>query len=215
MIRINLLGVTPTAPGAKPPAAPATVARQALIFGVSAVVCAIAAYLPYMFWTRDIDRLQKEFNKEKDRERELASVRAQNERYVARLNELETRINTIQKLQSSRTGPVELMSTLGATVNRTNDLYLLTVTPQGNRLALRGQSNTVESIANFIAALKQSGMFTDVQLRQYFQDDQSNRVSFKFNIDFVVKPPAPPTQTPAAGGQSSPGPGGGQRRVGM
>jgi Tfp pilus assembly protein PilN len=84
-------------------------------------------------------------------------------------------------------------------VNRTNDLYLLSVNPEGGRVLIRGQSNSVESIANFIAALKGSGVFEDVQLRQYFQDDQYNRVGYKFIIDCNYKSPAAaaPTAQPA------------------
>ena len=70
-------------------------------------------------------------------------VKAQNEKYQQRLRDLETRINTIQALQNSRVGPVELMSALGSVVNKTSDIYLytLTATPAGERFMLKGQSN--------------------------------------------------------------------------
>ena len=65
-------------------------------------------------------------------------VKAQNEKYQQRLKDLETRINTIQALQNSRVGPVELMSALGNVVNKTNDIYLYTLAPAGDRVAAQG-----------------------------------------------------------------------------
>ena len=59
-------------------------------------------------------------------------VKAQNDKYQERLRDLETRINTIQALQNSRVGPVELMSALGNIVSKTNDIYLYTLTPSAS-----------------------------------------------------------------------------------
>ena len=65
-------------------------------------------------------------------------VKAQNEKYQQRLKDLETRINTIQALQNSRVGPVELMSSLGNVVSKTTDVYLYTMAPVGDKLAAQG-----------------------------------------------------------------------------
>ena len=197
MIRINLLGIAK--PAAKQAGPPTTVARQALIFVVSLVVAFGVVFFMWRYWSSDIDRLNKKKAEEQREADRLAQIRAENQKYVAQREQLEQRINTIQALQQSRVGPVDLMSSLGGIVNRSNDLYLLTVSPDGARVAIRGQSNSVESIANFIANLKDSGSFDDVQLRQYYQDDQFERLSFKFTLDCVYKlPPLPAAAQPAA-----------------
>ncbi len=196
MIRINLLGVAPT-PTAKAAGPPPTTALMAGVFIGAVVVASLIVGGLYIFWNNGVKTEQTKLKKEKDRQAELAGVEAQNKRYQQYLGQLETRINTIQTLQSSRVGPVEVMTVLGNTVNRTTDLYLITVTPGGNRLAIRGQSNTVESIAAFIAALKATDNFSDVQLRQYYQDDLEKRLSYKFNLDFAVKPRPAAAATPA------------------
>ncbi len=197
MIRINLLGIAPT-PIAKAAGPPPTTALMAGVFVGAAVVASLVVGLFYMVWSKAVKDQEKLLKKENDRKAELAGVEAQNKRYQLYLAQLETRMNTIEALQNSRVGPVEVMTVLGNTVNRTTDLYLITVTPGGNRLAIRGQSNSVESIAAFIAALKATDNFSDVQLRQYYQDDQEKRLSYKFNLDFAVKAPAAATATPAA-----------------
>ena len=198
MIRINLLGVA--RPMAKPAAAPPTAARQALIFVASLLaVFAVVGFI-WRYWTTEINRLNQEYAKQQIEAERLKQIRAENLRYVQQRQQLESRINTIQTLVNSRVGPVDFMTALGNVVNRSSDLYLMTVTPEGARVVIRGQSNSVESIGNFVASLKNSGRFDEVQLRQYFQDDQHDRLSFKFQLDCVYKLPsaAPAAVQPAA-----------------
>jgi Tfp pilus assembly protein PilN len=198
MIKINLLGVA--RPAARPAAPPPTAARQALIFVASLIVAFAVVGIFYKLWTAEIDKLNQRYAEEQREADRLKNIRLENQRYLQQRQQLESRINTIQMLQNSRVGPVDFMTALGNVVNRSSDLYLLTVAPEGARVGIHGQSNSVESIANFIANLKGSGSFDDVQLRQYFQDDQHNRISFKFHLDCVYKLPtaASPAAQPAA-----------------
>ncbi len=191
MIKINLLGVAaPTAP--KGPAAPVTPVFQAGTFLIALVACFLVVGVFYKIWSGAISDLQKEFDKQKREQQRLAAIKAENERYEQQKRQLEQRINTIQALQASRTGPVDMMTTLGGVVNKIPELYFLSVTPAGDRLSIRGQSNSVEAVKNFLStldSLPQAGV-NDVQLRQFYQDDQSGRLSYKFSLDFQYKPPA-------------------------
>lgn len=200
MIRINLLGV---AKPVKAAPVPTSTGRQAAIFVDSAVVAGGIVFFLWWIWSNQIADLNKKIADEKREADRLAQIRAENQRYVAQREQLERRINTIQALKSGQAGPVDFMTYLGTVATHNNDLYLLTVSPEGARVVMKGQSNSVESIATFIANLQSSGRFQDVQLRQYFQDDQFNRLAFKFNIDCVYK--MPPAQPPAA--QAQPGAG--------
>jgi len=203
MIKINLLGVA-VAP-APPPGPPPTAARHALVFGISLVVSGLVVLFFWRYWTNEIEQLNKRKAEEQREADRLAQIRAENQRYLTQRQQLERRINTIQGLQQSRVGPVDLMTVLANLVNRSNDLYLLTVSPEGGRIAIRGQSNSVHSIANFIANLKDSGSFQDVQLRQYYQDDDAyKRLSFKFNLDCIYKLPS--AAPPAGAGQRAAAP---------
>ncbi len=202
MIRINLLTAGAAMPVAKPvSAAPASGLRNFLIFIVSALVAGGTVLGFYRIWSRDVARLQQDLKKEQLREAELRGVQEQNRRYQQQLQQLEVRINTIQTLQNSKSGPVAFMTALADVVNRTGDLYLFSVAPEGERLAIKGQSSTVESMAQFIAALKHSGSFQDVQLRQYWEDDQQNRLAYKFNLDCIYRSPAAVAPAAAPGTQ--------------
>jgi Tfp pilus assembly protein PilN len=175
--------------------------RNFLIFIVSALVAGGTVLGFYTIWSRDVARLQQDLKKEQLREAELRGVQELNRRYQQQLQQLEVRINTIQTLQNSKSGPVAFMTALADVVNRTGDLYLFSVAPEGERLAIKGQSSTVESMAQFIAALKHSGSFQDVQLRQYWEDDQQNRVAYKFNLDCIYRSPAAVAPAAAPGTQ--------------
>jgi len=216
MIKINLLGAAPPRPKASAISGPpASVATQAVIFLGALIVFFGIVGVIYKLWSNEIDHLTERKNKEKVRQAELAEVKAQNARYQQRLNDLESRINTIQALQDSRVGPVEMMNALGGVVSKTNDVYLYTVMPTGDRLQLKGQSSTVDSMASFLGLLKRSGSFVNVQLDQFFQDDMQDRVTYKFTLscDFKLataggpapgappapaRPGAPAAATPAA-----------------
>jgi Tfp pilus assembly protein PilN len=186
MMKINLLGLE--APESRGAAGPA-VARQVLVFVVAlAVSMSTVGFVGY-YWSHQISQAQAALEREQIRQKDLASVRAQNQEYQRQLKSLEARIQTIQKLQTRRQGPVKLMEGLGETVNRTRDLYLLQVTPEGQILHIRGEASRVPAIAEFIKALMNSPRFSDVKLQQYYQDDQHDRINFKFNLDCAYVPP--------------------------
>jgi Tfp pilus assembly protein PilN len=221
MIKINLLGVaqapTKISPVGGPPAAKAT---QVLIFVGALIICFGIVGLFYQIWSTDIGHLEQARSREKIRQQELAVVKAQNDKYQRHLKDLETRINTIQALQNSRVGPVDLMSALGTIVNKTNDIFLYTMTPTGEALQLKGQSYTVDSMANFLAYLKKSGSFDDVRLDQFYQDDEHERLTYKFQVSCQFKSPTggiSPTSGAApvvAGGPASGGPTSGNPTLG-
>jgi Tfp pilus assembly protein PilN len=199
MMKINLLGQE--APELKLGVGSSAAARQALVFVVAMAVSMSTVGFVYYYWSHQISQARAALTREQIRQKELASVRAQNQEYQRQLKTLELRIQTIQKLQTKRQGPVDLMEGLGETVDRTRDLYLLQVTPEGNVLHIRGEAGEVPAIAQFIKALMGSPQFTDVKLRQYYQDNQNGRINFKFNLDCAYLPPA--TAEPATAEKST------------
>lgn len=199
MMKINLLGHE--APESKLAVGSTPAARQALVFVVALAVSLSTVGFVNYYWNHQISQARSALKREQVRQKELASVRAQNQEYQRQLKTLEERIQTIQKLQARRQGPVDLMEGLGETVNRTRDLYLLQVTPEGKLLHIRGEASHVPAIAKFIKGLMSSPRFSDVKLRQYYQDDQHGRINFKFNLDCAYVPPE--QEEPAAGKESA------------
>ena len=199
MMKINLLGQE--APELRLAVGSPQAARQVLVFVVALAVSLSTTGFVNYYWNHQISQVQAALRREQIRQKELASVRAQNQQYQQQLKTLEERIQTIQTLQARRQGPVDLMEGLGETVNHTQELYLLQVTPEGNELHIRGEASQVPAIAKFIKELMNSPRFSDVRLRQYYQDDQHGRMSFKFNLDCAYVPPE--QKEPAAGEKSA------------
>jgi len=189
MIKINLLGVA--APPRKVKAvAPVSKAMQLGAFIAALVVSFGIVGAVYMIWSASVARLNVELKKQQAEQARLAAIKQENARYERESALLEQRINTIQVLRAGRLGPTEFMSALGNVVNRTpNDLYLFTVTPQGDRVVIHGQAGSPNSVAGLLSTMKTSGYFSDVQLRQFYQDDVQNFISYKFNMDCSYKPP--------------------------
>jgi len=205
MIKINLLGVAP--PPSKMPSMggpPAPIITQVVMFLGALIICFGIVGVLYKVWGSEHDRLAGELKKEKIRQTDLAAVKAQNESYQRQRDALETRYNTIQLLNTSRSGPVELLNSLGSVVDQTSDVYLYTMTPTGGRLQLKGQSGTVDSMASFMASLKNSGSFDDVQLEDFYEDDQHERVTYKFTLSCQFVTPTA-GGTPAGGQPVGPG----------
>jgi len=205
MIKINLLGVA--AP--KPRAAAAAPASKAVQLGAligALVVCFGIVGLFYMIWSASIDTLNVELRKQQAEQARLAALKQENAKYENERRLLEQRINTIQVLQGSRVGPTEFMNALGNVVSKTtSDLYLSSVAPQGERVVIHGQAASAHSVAALLSSLKTSGYFDDVQLRQFYEDDVQDLVSYKFNMDCAYKSPlAVASPTRAGAGAATP-----------
>jgi len=207
MIKINLLGVAPSP--AKMPSGggpPATIVTQAVMFLGAVIICFGVVGVFYKIWTSQQDRLAEALRKEKIRQTDLAAVQSQNAHYLQLIHDLQTREDTIDALQAAQSGPVEMMTVLGDVVNKTTDVYLYSMSPVGDRFELKGQSGSVNSMADFLADLKNSGSFTDVQLEDFYEDDVQEQVTYKFTVNCQFNPSAKATPQ-AAGGPSPGGPG--------
>ncbi len=189
MIKINLLGVAAPTPAA-PTRESASKALQAKVFTAALVLCFGTVGLLYKMWNSSIDSLNVELAKQQAEQARLAAIKLENLRYERERQLLEQRINTIEMLKASRVGPTEFMNALGDVVNRTKDLYLFSVAPQGDRMVMRGETFSVNSVATVLSSMKTSGYFDDVQLRQFYEDDDQDRLSYKFNMDFRYKSPS-------------------------
>jgi Tfp pilus assembly protein PilN len=192
MIKINLLREESARATADVHSEPGARNPLYLIGGSAVLSFGVIAFL-WWYWSGQIAKLNVQMQRERAEQARLASIQAENARYQKQLQELERRITAIQALEAARVGPVQLMASLGEMVDRTPALYLLSVSNDGERLAFKGQAGTPAAIAEFINVLKNSNSFSDVQLRQYYQDDQESSRSFKFDLDCAYKPVALPT----------------------
>src|SRR5215472_8417640 len=100
MMKINLLGLDSL--NSRIAAGSSEFARQVLVFVVAVAISMSTVGFIYYYWSHQITAAQAALGREQIRQKELGSVRAQNQEYQRQLKTLEERIQTIQKLQTRR-----------------------------------------------------------------------------------------------------------------
>ena len=203
MIRINLLGQIRPKTGRRPVD---TGAAMPAIFMLSGLVLGLA-FLSFLYFT-----WQKQLNEENNRIAQLSAEKTQLEQIKQQVEAfqkqkviLQQRVSTIEQLQRDRTGAQELLDEIASTVSRTENLWLITMTRKGNNLSMEGAAASVNSVANFITALKRSGYFQKVEIKETKQDDKTTGIqTFLFQMTAEINPPqigpvARPQQPKAVG----------------
>jgi type IV pilus assembly protein PilN len=193
MIRINLLGQ------AKPKtsrrqvdtgaALPVLFIGAGLVFG-----CLILGYL-YYSWQRQLNDENARIKQLQAQKTDLEQIKVQVESFEKQKQVLQQRVSTIEQLQRDRTGGQELLDQIANTVARTENLWLTSMVKKGNNLAIEGAASSINGVANFVTALKRSGYFQKVEIRESKQDEKSKDVqTYTFQMTAEI---APPTQAPA------------------
>jgi type IV pilus assembly protein PilN len=201
MIRINLLGQ------ARPRAARRPVdtgAALPLVFvGAGAALGVLALFLLYLSWQKQLNEENTRIKQLQAQKADLMQIKQQVDTFEAQKRILTQRVQTIEQLQRDRTGAQELLDEIASTVSRTENLWLTTMTRKGNSLTMEGASASVNSVANFITALKRSGYFQMVEIKETKQDDRNTGIqTFLFQMSAEISPPqmAPRAQQPKAVG---------------
>jgi Tfp pilus assembly protein PilN len=205
MIRINLLGgpkvVAVTQPEGAPGISPTAIAAAVIAF----VVFGGGVGATYIYWSHQISTLKAQIDSLSREYTRLQTVKQQADQYLLEKNQYQQRIDTITGLQRSAKGPVELMQSVGYEADRTSDVYLESISTSGDRLTVNGTSISITSLANFLGSLDKNGNFTDVTLKQAYEDDLFKRTAYKFALDCEFKPLAPSAgATPGAGQPGTP-----------
>jgi type IV pilus assembly protein PilN len=192
MIRINLLGQT------RPKAARRSVdtgaAMPAVFLGAGAVLGCLFLLYFYHSWQ---SRLNDENNRIKQltsQKTELEQIKVQVQAFEKQKQVLQQRVSTIEQLQKDRTGGQELLDEVANTVSRAENLWLTSMTKKGSDVTMEGAAASINSVANFITALKRSGYFQKIEIKETKQDDKNMAVqTFVFTINAEIAPNGPET----------------------
>lgn len=206
MIRINLLGQTRPKAARRPVD---TGAALPLVFiGAGLVLGGLVLSYIYFSWQKQLNAENDRIKQLKAQKTELLQVKQQVEAFEKQKQTLQVRVDTIEKLQKDRTGGQELLDMVANTVSRTENLWLTDLTRKGNTLNIQGASASINSVANFITAMKRSGYFQKVEIEESKQDDRVTTVqTFTFKLNAEIAPPtagAPATQTRPASAPATP-----------
>jgi type IV pilus assembly protein PilN len=188
MIRINLLG------GAKPKSKKAAgVSMPSFEFGnlggpmiQVAGVLLIAVAINAGYWYQ-LDREKKSIEVKarvaEQKNRELAEIKA---KYLERQKQADSykrRVDVIDQLRANQTGPVNLLSTIGDTVNSTEAVWLTSMQDQGANVAIDGTALSSDAVANLISNLQKTGYFRNIEIKETSQDSAvKDMQAFQFTL---------------------------------
>jgi Tfp pilus assembly protein PilN len=201
MIRINLLGQIRPKAARRPVDTGA--AMPAVFIGAGLILGVLVLGFFYYTWQQQLNKENAEIKRLTAQKTELEQTKLQVEAFEKQKVVLQQRVSTIEQLQRDRTGGQELLDMVANTVSRTENLWLTEMVRKGTTLSMEGTSASVNAVANFITALKRSGYFQKVEIKETKQDEKNTAVqSFGFQISAEITPPnaaaqARPANTPA------------------
>ena len=150
------------------------------------VVVVLAGLINLGYWYR-LDHQEKaiaaQMKVAEQKNRELADVKA---RYLERQTQADAykrRVDVIDGLRASQTGPVNLMAMLGQTINNTEAVWLSKMDDSGPQVNLEGTALSTDAVANLIANLQKTGFFKTVEIKETYQDESiKDMQAFQFTL---------------------------------
>jgi len=207
MIRINLLGQIRPKTARRPVD---TGAALPLVFiGAGVLLGGLSLFYFYHSWQTQLNEENGRIKQLQAQKTELEQIKLQVDAFEKQKTVLQQRVATIEQLQRDRTGGQELLDEVANTVSRAENLWLTSMTKKGTTVNLEGAAASINSVANFITALKRSGYFQKVEIKDTKQDDRNTAVqTYSFSISAEIAPNGPAGATPQAKPASAPGPSG-------
>ena len=188
MIRINLLGTTK--PKNRRAAAPSMPTMEIGDVGspMVKVLVAIALAVAWNGYTwyhldREAQDIASKMRIAEQKNRELSDVKA---KYLERQKEADNykrRVDVIDQLRAAQSGPVNLLNTIGDTINGTEAVWLNTMKDQGSNISIEGMALSTDAVANLITNLEKTGYFKNIEIKETYQDEQvKDMQAFQFTL---------------------------------
>jgi Tfp pilus assembly protein PilN len=190
MIRINLLG-SPK-PKGKKSGGPALSMPSFDLGNLGGPIVQVAAVLLIAgavnagYWyklDREKTSIEAQTRLAEQKNRELADIKV---RYMERQKQADAykrRVDVIDQLRSSQSGPVNLLSMIGDTVNGTEAVWLNSMQDQGASVAIDGTALSSDAVANLISNLQKTGFFKNIEIKESYQDDAiKDMQAFQFSL---------------------------------
>jgi len=188
MIRINLLG-TPK-PKNRRSSAPSVPAIEIGDVGSPMVKVLVALLLAagvngyeWYYLNHQAQTIATKMAAAEQENRALAEVKA---KYLDRQKQADNykrRVDVIDQLRAAQHGPVDLLNTIGDTINNTEAVWLSTMKDQGTSIAIEGMALSTDAVANLITNLQKTGYFKNIEIKETYQDEQvKNMQAFQFTL---------------------------------
>ncbi|HVP51755.1 MAG TPA: PilN domain-containing protein [Terriglobales bacterium] len=176
MIRINLLSIPRSKRGKRTVAAVSAVSGSGPNLMVVALVVVILTAAVNLGWwfklTHESRRIAADMLKAEKENRDLLQVKARVEQKNKQAEAYQRRVDVIDRLRAQQSGPKELLTMIGDTVNATDAVWLNKMNDDGANIHIEGTALSIDAVANLMANLKRTGYFKNVEMKESYQDDQ-------------------------------------------
>ena len=188
MIRINLLG-QPRPKNKRAAASAAAVMEMGEVGSPKLkviLVVLLAVTLNAGYWLR-LDKQKQSIAAKmqvaEQKNRELAEVKA---RYMERQRQADSykrRVDVIDQLRANQSGPVNLLNTIGDTINGTEAVWLNTMKDMGPSVDIEGMALSTDAVAALILNLQKTGYFKNIEIKETYQDETYKEMqAFQFTL---------------------------------
>ncbi len=173
MIRINLLPIRKTQKTK-------TVQQQLLV----AVAILIAAIIASIIWTAAVGSKAAQRNEkvaEKQEElKQLDKIIGEVNEFTQKKKELEEKLQVIENLRKSKTGPVKALDDLASEIP--NRVWLSGITENAGSVAIEGQAIDPEDVSAFMKSLQKSTYFSGIVLAYSKAKKKGGVTLYEFKI---------------------------------
>ncbi|MCU1286986.1 MAG: Fimbrial assembly protein [Acidobacteriales bacterium] len=174
MIRINLLGVPRPKKGKRGSAAAPSMPGEGPNIVMLMVVGLVLGLGVFGYMYNDANKASVKIaadldaaNREGTR---LANVKVKYEQRKKEADAFEKRVKVIDQLRAEQSGPVNLLNTIGDSVNNTDAVWLSEMTESASGLSIEGTALTTVAVANLMTTIKRTGYFKNVDFKITSQD---------------------------------------------
>jgi len=189
MIRINLLG-TPRAKGKRGSAATAGPSLEIGDVGSPTIKVLVAIALlagANGFYWYYLDHQAKEIATKmqvaEDHNRQQSVVKAKYLERQKQADNYKRRVDVIDQLRAAQSGPVNLLNTIGDTINGTEAVWLSSMKDQGANIAIQGMALSTDAVATLIENLQKTGYFKNIEIKETYQDESvKDMQAFQFEL---------------------------------
>ena len=190
MIRINLLGnpKPKSRRGGTAVSAPSieigSVGSPLVKVFVAVLIMAVVNGYFWYSYDKQAQDIAAKMKVAEQKNRELSDVKAKYLERQKQADNYKRRVDVIDQLRASQSGyPMNLLNTIGETVNSTEAVWLNTMKDQGANIAIDGTALSTDAVANLIANLQKTGYFTNIEIKETYQDEQVKEMqAFQFSL---------------------------------
>jgi len=191
MIRINLSSLAPPKGKRGKRGSTAAVTISTPGEGSGTVVLLLIFFLvlggfiggSWILVTRKHDALEKEYKAAVAENQKLSEVKVKYEATKKKEEVFERRAKAIDQLKEAQKGPVNILNLVADTVNKTDAIWLESLTTDGKNYDFVGMALSPNAVAELMANLRKTGFFKTVEIKETAQDASVKEVqAFKFEL---------------------------------